>query len=132
MKDATRPTTVGRRLFMRQALTVAAGICCTAGPLMELAPLERDRLLAALGLKREQAARILDSEVARQEIEHIAATWPQRSLELAGARTDSELRMTIRRAIQEDYANGNLVRVDGWFLAATEALILALTAVARS
>jgi hypothetical protein len=40
--------------------------------------------------------------------------------------------MTIRRAIQEDYANGNLVRVDGWFLASTEALILALTAVAHA
>jgi hypothetical protein len=132
MKDATRPTTVGRRLFLRQALTVAAGVWCAAGPLMELAPLERDRLLAALGLERDQTARILDSAVARQEIEHIAATWPQRSLELAGARTDSELRMTIRRAIQEDYANGNLVRVDGWFLAATEALILALTALAHS
>ena len=132
MKDATRPTTVGRRLFLRQALMLAAGICCAAGPLLELAPLERDRLLAALGLEREQAARILDSEVVRLEVEHIAATWPQRSLELAGARTDSELRVTIRRAIQQDYANGNLVRVDGWFLAATEALILALTAVAHS
>jgi hypothetical protein len=132
MKDATRPTTVGRRLFLRQAVAVAAGICCVAGPLLALAPLERDRLLAALGLKREQAARILDSEVARQEIEHIAATWPRRSVELAGARTDNELRLTIHRAIQEDYANGNLVRIDGWFLAATEALILALTAVAHS
>ena len=132
MKDATRPTTAGRRLFLRQALMIAAGICCAAGPLLELAPLERDRLLAALGLEREQAARILDSECVRQEIADIAAMWPQRSLELAGARTDSELRSTIRRAIQQDYANGNLVRVDGWLLAATEALILALTAVAHS
>jgi hypothetical protein len=132
MTDPTRPTRVGRRLFLRQAVTVAAGICCAAGALTELAPLERDRLLAALGLERRQAARILDSEVARQEIERIAATWPQRRLELAGATTDRQLRMTIRRAIQEDYANGNLVRVDGWFLASTEALILALTAVAHA
>ena len=132
MTDPTRPTTVGRRLFLRQAVAVAAGVCCAAGTLMELAPLERDRLLAALGLEREQAARILDCEVARQEIERIAATWPQRSRELAGATTDGQLRLTIRRAIQEDYAKGHLVRVDGWYLAATEALILALTAVAHA
>ena len=131
MKDPTRPTTLGRRLFLRQAIAVA-GICCAAGALTELTALDRDQLLAALGLDRQQTARLLDSEVARQEIERIAATWPQRSRELAGATTDSQLRATIRRAIQEDYANGNLVHVDGWFLAATEALILALTAIAHA
>jgi hypothetical protein len=132
MKDPTRPSTAGRRLFLRQAVTVAAGICCAAGVWTELAPLDRDRLLAALGLERGQAARILDSQVARQEIERIAATWPQRSRELAGAMTDAQLRTTLRRAIQEDYVRGNLVQVDGWFLAGTEALILALTAVAQA
>jgi hypothetical protein len=135
MKDPTRPSLVGRRLFLRQAAAVAAvaaGICCAAGPLRELTALDADRLLAALGLNRQQATRVLDSKVARQEIERIAATWPQRSRELAGATTNRELRATIRRAIQQDYANGNLVDVDGWFLAATEALILALTAIARA
>ena len=132
MTDPTRPTTVGRRLFLRQAVAVAAGICCAAGTLMELAPLDRDRLLAALGLEREQAARILDCEVARQEIERIAATWPAAK---SRARRCEDGRRTATDDPPSDSGRlrkGHLVRVDGWFLAATEALILALTAVAHA
>lgn len=120
--------TLGRRTFLKQ-ITLAAGIGCAAGSLIDLAPLERDRLLAALGLEPQQASAILQSQVARREIERIVATWPRRSLELAGATTPARLRAKIRRTIRQDYADGNLVRVDGWYLAATEALVLALTAV---
>jgi hypothetical protein len=132
MNQPTRPTSRERRTFLKQAITLAAGVCCVVSPLPEIARLERERLLAALGLKPGQAARVLDSEGVRQEIVRIAATWPRRSLELAGATTHEQLRATIRRAIQQDYANGNLVRIDGWFLAATEALVLALAAVAQA
>jgi hypothetical protein len=137
MKDATLPTIVGptimgRRTFLKQAVTVAAGVGCVAGSFIELAAVERDRLLAALGLEPQQAAGLLDCEVVRRQMERIADTWPQRRLELAGATTPAQLRTKIRRAIQHDYANGNLVRVDGWYLAATEALIRALTAVAHA
>jgi hypothetical protein len=128
MKDATLPTIVGptimgRRTFLKQAVTVAAGVGCVAGSFIEL---------AAVGLEPQQAAGLLDCEVVRRQMERIADTWPQRRLELAGATTPAQLRTKIRRAIQHDYANGNLVRVDGWYLAATEALILALTAVAHA
>jgi hypothetical protein len=110
----------------------AAGICCAAGALLELA---RSSVTGCSPPSARNGSRRREFSTPKS-CGWKSSTSPRRgpkevsSLQEQG--TDSELRMTIRRAIQEDYASGNLVRVDGWFLAATEALILALTAVAHS
>ena len=43
---------------------------------------------------------------------------------------DAELEVSIRRRVREDFAQGRVVRLDGWILSSTEARLCALTALA--
>jgi hypothetical protein len=127
MSDSTRSLNLRRR-----ALLKGTGAAALLGAVVSSPVVLRDgraRLLAALGLERGATSSLLRSAAARRELSRAAATWVDRAAEFADARSDRELRAVVASAIREDYIRGDLACVDGWLLARTEALVLALTTI---
>lgn len=60
----------------------------------------------------------------------LAQLWT-RLADLGGRRHPSELLTALRRRIREDFAVGEVVMVDGWLLARTEAELCALSVLAN-
>jgi hypothetical protein len=115
-----------RRRFCRTALGMIAlaGVASTPA----LLPRWRDNLhdLAALFRHPESARRIGEHLLARGT----AALDRSAPLRLKLAATDSReaRRLALRQQAMRDYAEGNIVLVDGWLLSRTEAQLCALVA----
>jgi len=88
----------------------------------------RDRLLAALGLDGIALSALVNHARTREQLAAVLRACGPRARTLRQFSTDYELRATLRRWIAEDFENGALVEVDGWQLASSEALVLALLA----
>jgi hypothetical protein len=112
----------------REAITACIALLGVAG----IAPVVTrvgssfaDRLLQALQLDASKLNALCSARARAQLAEHLSASGVQ------VARIESSeqaLLSTLRRFVAEDYANGDIVDVDGWQLASTEALMIAVLA----
>jgi hypothetical protein len=89
------------------------------------------RLLVALGLDGIVLSALLEHAPSRNQLAQILRECGPRYQELSTVGTDREVRTTLSRWIAEDFDCGALTEVDGWQLARSEAMILALLAARR-
>jgi hypothetical protein len=89
------------------------------------------RLLVALGLDGIVLSALLEHAPSRNQLAQILGECRPRCQELSTVGTDREVRATLCNWIAEDFACGALTEVDGWQLARSEAMILALLAAQR-
>jgi hypothetical protein len=90
------------------------------------------RLLVALGLDDIAFSALIEHAPTRNQLAQILSECRPRCQELSTLGTDGEVRATLCRWIAEDFACGALTAVDGWQLARSEAMILALLAAQRA
>jgi hypothetical protein len=84
---------------------------------------------AAIGLRlapRHSSAPAGAAMLARRVAEELA--FPAGDIDRL---SDAELRTAVDRLVRNDFAQGRIVRVDGWILSLTEARLCALAALAR-
>ena len=126
-----------RRAALLSVLAALAGACARSAVTLRLVtgtnnPTTGDhRLLAALGLDGIVLSALLKHAPSRNELAEILNGCRPRCEELAAIGTDREVRARVRGWIAEDFATGALTEVDGWQLARSEAMILALLAAQR-
>jgi hypothetical protein len=87
-----------------------------------------ERLLAALGLGDIDLSTLLEHSPTREQLAGVLRNGASKWQQLRSMATDRELRATLRRWIAEDFNNGALTEVDGWWLSSSEAMVLALVA----
>jgi hypothetical protein len=88
----------------------------------------RERFLAALGLSDIDLSALLEHSATREQLAGALRDGAPKWQQLRSLATDRDLRATLRRWIAEDFKNGALTEVDGWRLASSEAIVLALVA----
>jgi hypothetical protein len=96
----------------------------------ELGP-NRDQLFAALGLANVDLSGLLRDRRMRKQLADALSDTRSRQQELRAVPA-GELRVTLSRWIAEDFRNGALIEVDGWQVARSEAMVLALLAHSRA
>jgi hypothetical protein len=87
----------------------------------------RRTLAHVLNLDERRIAPLCTARARAQLAAHFDACEAQLT-QLQTATSPTALKSLIRRQIAADYARGNIVDVDGWQLASTEALVIALVA----
>jgi hypothetical protein len=90
--------------------------------------LRHERFLAALGLGDIDVSPLLEHSATREQLATVLREGAPKWQRLRGIATDRELRATLRRWIAEDFKNGALTEIDGWWLSCSEAMVLALVA----
>lgn len=88
----------------------------------------RERLLAATGLMRIDSTPLLQHAPTRRQLEEVANRCGPKWLRLGAVGSQRKLAATLRGWIVADYENGRLTEIDGWQLAESEAMLLAVHA----
>lgn len=93
-----------------------------------LQPGARQRLLAALGLRDVDLSVLRAHPHVCRQLTGALGAYDARWRQLSLAESARTLRYELARSIQQDFRKGAIVEVDGWQLASTEAMVLALLA----
>jgi len=89
---------------------------------------DHERLLTALGLGDIDLSALLKHAPTREQLADVLRNYGPRWQQLRSITTASELRTTLHRWIAQDFENGALTEIDGWWLTSTEAMALSISA----
>jgi hypothetical protein len=93
--------------------------------------LDREQLCAALGLTGIDVSALLSHKRTREQLAEVLSGTLSRQLQLRAV-SAGELRITLAHLIAEDFRKGALLEIDGWQLARSEAMVLAVLAEAHA